>query len=185
FEVGRDEKMTFFGGSSMAVSTDGHWMVFPAIGEDRVARYWLRSLDTVELRALPGTETALVPASWSWDSRYVLFTTNYKLRKVDIQGGPPQTLTDLPLSMNGASWNKDGMILLGLAPLGSNPLFRISAAGGNAVPATVLAKGEIRHGFPQFLPDGHHFLYLRVSSDPNQAGVYVGSIDVKPEEQSL
>src|SRR5262249_18433198 len=29
-----------------------------------------------------------------------------------------------------------------------------------------------------------HFLYLRTSGDPNLMGVYVGSIDVKPEEQS-
>src|SRR5262249_42040072 len=41
------------------------------------------------------------------------------------------------------------------------------------------------HQWPQFLPDGRHFLYLRVSNDPNQTGVYVGSIDVKPEAQSF
>ena len=50
---------------------------------------------------------------------------------------------------------------------------------------TALAKGETRHNWPQFLPDGHHFLYLRVSNDPNQIGIYIGSIDVKPEDQSL
>jgi hypothetical protein len=50
-------------------------MVFPGTGDDGVARYWLRSLDTVEARALPGTETAYVPAGWAADSRYVLFTS--------------------------------------------------------------------------------------------------------------
>jgi hypothetical protein len=49
-----------------------------------------------------------------------------------------------------------------------------------------LAKGEFGHRFPQFLPDGRHFLYLRVSTDdPNRTGIYAGSIDAKPDEQSL
>ena len=89
FEVGPAEKMTFMAGGAMAVSPDGHWMVFPAIGEDGVMRYWLRSLDGVEVRALPGTELGGNPApvSWSWDSRYVIFAANRKLTKIDIQGG--------------------------------------------------------------------------------------------------
>jgi eukaryotic-like serine/threonine-protein kinase len=78
------------------------------------------------------------------------------------------------------------VIVLGLSNVGGgSPLLRVSALGGAATPITVLAKGEIRHQWPQFLPDGRHFLYLRVSNDSNQNGVYVGSIDVKPEAQSL
>jgi hypothetical protein len=177
--------MKFFTGGAMAVSPDGHWMVFPATGEDGVARYWVRSLETVEARPVPGTETAYVPAAWSGDSRFVLFTTNTKLQKVDIQGGPAQLVAELPSQLNGATWNKDGVIVVGVAPNTSNPLFRVPARGGIAMPVTALAKGEIRHVFPQFLPDGRHFLYLRVSNDPNQMGIYIGSIDVKPEQQSL
>jgi hypothetical protein len=90
FEVGETERMKFFYGDFMAVSPDGHWMVFPATGEDGVNRYWLRSLETVEARPLPGTETAYVPAAWTSDSRYVIFTlqNSPKLYKADIQGGP-------------------------------------------------------------------------------------------------
>lgn len=186
FEVSENEKMRFFAGGAMAVSPDGHWMVFPASSDDGVNRYWLRSLDTVDSRPLPGTEGAYVPAAWSGDSRYVLFTIlgSNKLRKVDIQGGPPQTVADLPVGINGAASNKDGIILAGIAPnAGPQPILRIS--GGAAAPVTVLAKGDTRHAFPQFLPDQRHFLYLRISGDPNQMGAYVGSIDAKPEEQSL
>jgi len=185
FEVVESDKMTFFSGGAMAVSPDGHWMVFPATGDDSVARYWLRSLDTVEARPLPGTEGAFVPASWSADSRYVVFTAlgSNKLKKVDIQGGPPQTLTDLPNQINGAAWARDGVIIVGTAT-GGNPLLRVSASGGAATPATVLAQGESSHKWPQGLPDGHHFLYLKVSADPNKMGIYAGSVDSKPEEQS-
>ena len=185
FEVAESDKMKFFSGGAMAVSPDGHWMVFPATGDDGVARYWLRSLDTVEARPLPGTEGAFVPASWSWDSHYVIFTTlgSNKLKKVDIQGGPPQTLADLPNQINGAAWTRDGVIIVGTAT-GRNPLLRVSASGGVATPATVLAQGESSHKWPQLLPDGRHFLYLKVSADPNKMGIYAGSVDSKPEEQS-
>ena len=185
FEVAESDKMKFFSGGAMAVSPDGHWMVFPATGDDGMARYWLRSLDTVEARPLPGTEGAFVPASWSWDSRYVVFTSlgGNKLKKVDIQGGPPQTLADLPTQINGAAWTRDGVIIVGSSN-GSHPLLRVSASGGVATPATALAQGETRHVWPQLLPDGRHFLYLRTSADPNKMGIYAGSVDSKPEEQS-
>jgi Tol biopolymer transport system component/tRNA A-37 threonylcarbamoyl transferase component Bud32 len=187
FEVAETEKMRFFYGGFMVVSPDGRWMVFPATGEDKVNRYWLRSLETVEARPLPGTEGAYVPAAWSWDSRYVIFSSlnGAKLQRVDIQGGPPQTLADIPASggLNGATSNKAGEIVF--ASFATNPLFRVKAEGGQVVPVTALAPGESNHRWPQFLPDGRHFLYQRVSSDPNRMGVYVGSVDAKPDAQSL
>lgn len=182
-EVGETDTMKFFYGGAMAVSPDGRWMVFPAVGEDGVSRYWLRSLETVEARPLPGTETAYVPAAWSSDSRYVIFTllSGRRLSKVDIKGGPPQILSDeFNFALNGLTSTKD-VILFGTSA--AAPLFRIPAAGGKPVPITALAKGEIAHRFPQFLPDGHRFLYLRLSTDPAQSGIFIGSIDAKPEEQ--
>ena len=63
----------------------------------------------------------------------------------------------------------------------------MSAAGGVATPITTVdrARGAIVHSFPKFLPDGQRFLYLRVSNKSENIGIYAGSIDVKPEEQSL
>jgi serine/threonine protein kinase len=189
FEVGETDKMKFFFGGAMAVSPDGHWMVFPATGEDGVNRYWLRSLDTVDARPLPGTETAFVPAAWSFDSRYVLFTVlnGQQLKKIDIQGGPPQTIADLPpgfaAQINGATSNRDGVIVYATAA--QEPLFRVPVGGGVPARLTSLRNGEDGHKWPQFLPDGRHFIYFRGSADPNEMGIYVGSIDEKPENQSL
>jgi Tol biopolymer transport system component/predicted Ser/Thr protein kinase len=188
FEVGESDTMKFFYGGAMAVSPDGHWMVFPATGEDGVAHYWVRSLDTVEARMLPGTETAYVPAAWSADSRYVIFSplSVAQVRKVDIQGGPAQSLTELPASasrLNGASSNAQGAVVFALsAPL--QPIFRVPLAGGASVPITKLASDDVAHRWPQFLPDGRHFLYLKAARDPARMGIYVGSVDAKPEEQS-
>jgi hypothetical protein len=156
FEVGPAEKMTFINGGAMAVSPDGRWMVFPAVGEDGVTRYWIRSLDGVEIRALPGTEgTPLAaPASWSYDSRWVVFTTGVdgRVKKVDIQGGPPQNIADFPGGLNGAGWNAEGVIIAGSANDG-NPILRIPASGGQATPITAVGPGESGHRWPQFLPD--------------------------------
>jgi Tol biopolymer transport system component len=114
----------------------------------------------------------------------VIFTAgDTKLKKVDIQGGPPQRVADLPGALNGAAWTRDGVIIAGVSTA-NHPLFRMSSSGGAATPLTVLAEGERAHRFPQLLPDGRHFLYLRISADPNRMGVYVGSVDSKPEEQS-
>src|SRR5213078_3243197 len=42
-----------------------------------------------------------------------------------------------------------------------------------------------RHSFPSFLPDGRHFVYVRSATRPENNGVYVGSLDAKPGQQSL
>jgi eukaryotic-like serine/threonine-protein kinase len=55
------------------------------------------------------------------------------------------------------------------------------------VPAEITAvdagRGETFHSLPNFLPDGKHFLYLRQGS-PEVSGIYAGSLDAKPSEQS-
>src|SRR5208282_4794376 len=110
------------------------------------------------------------------------FASGSKLKKMALQGGPPQTLCDLPRNYTGASWNRDGVIIFG--NLGGG-VTRISADGGTPVPVTSLdaARQETFHASPFFLPDGRHFLYLRISSTPENSGVFVGSLDWKPAEQ--
>jgi eukaryotic-like serine/threonine-protein kinase len=185
FEVGPADKMTLNSGAAMAVSPDGRWMVFPATGDDGRTRYYIRALDGVEVRALPGTEgpAVLAPAFWSYDSRWVIFSTgDGKLKKVDIQGGSPQNLADWRGQINGVSWNSDGVIVAASSIPGI-PIMRVSESGGQN-PITALVPGDIAHAWPQFLPDGKHFLYERASSDAAKAGVYVGSIDAQPNQQS-
>jgi Tol biopolymer transport system component len=177
--------MGFISQAAMAVSPDGRWMVFPALGEDGIRHYYIRALDGVEVRALPGADNQQAPASWSYDSRWVVFAVDGKLKKVDIQGGPPQNIADFPGLLSGAAWNSDGVIIAGGTTAGAGTILRVSASGGQTSPVTALAPGDSAHLWPQFLPDGKHFLYLRVSSDAAKAGVYIGSLDAKPEQQSL
>jgi hypothetical protein len=109
---------------------------------------------------------------------------------------PPSSATDCPSRESGAgrkegkdgrrrgaTTNREGTMLFATSLAG--PILRVSAGGEPPIPVTEIAKGETAHRFPQFLPDGRHFLYLRVSTDANQAGVYVGIVDARPEAQSL
>ena len=184
FEVGPPEKMAFIELGGMEVSPDGRWMLFPAKGEDGNTRYYERALDG-EVRALPGIEGDGASAFWSFDSRWVVFANDGKLKKADIQGGPPQDIADLPGYLSGAGWNSDGVIIVGAGGGAARPILRVPASGGQMTPITALAPDESAHLWPQFLPDGKHFLYLRVSKDAAQTGIYIGSLDVQPNQQSM
>ena len=55
------------------------------------------------------------------------------------------------------------------------------AAGGSPVAVTSLDKslGETSHRFPQFLPDGRHFLYYARTSGIEKEWIYSASLDSK------
>jgi hypothetical protein len=58
---------------------------------------------------------------------------------------------------------------------------KIPATGGEAVAVTQVETGQGTHRFPQFLPDGRHFIYF-VDGGLDQ-GVYAGSLDVTPPKR--
>jgi Tol biopolymer transport system component len=122
------------------------------------------------------------PFFWSPDSRFIGFQSGGKLAKIAISGGPAQTLCDVQGTVVGGSWNRDGVIVFADNTRG---LMQVSAAGGVASPLTTLdaSRKEVDHVLPSFLPDGRHFLYLRASRTPENSGVYLGSINTKPEAQ--
>ena len=66
-------------------------------------------------------------------------------------------------------------------------LYRVSAAGGAPTPLTTLdaSRKEIFHAHPRFLPDGRHFLYLANSSQRENTGIMIGSLDSKETKPLL
>ncbi|HMC63537.1 MAG TPA: serine/threonine-protein kinase, partial [Gemmataceae bacterium] len=114
---------------SLSLSPDGRYLaIAAAVGTGR--SLWLRAIDTVELRPLPGTEDARFPF-WSPDSRFLGFFAGGKLKKVAVRGGPPQTLCDAAEGQGG-TWNQEGVILF--AAESRSTLFQVPAAGGAPVP---------------------------------------------------
>jgi Tol biopolymer transport system component len=166
--------------SSFAISPDGRKIVYEAIsGADGKDQLWLRKLESENAQVLAGTEDATQPF-WSPDSRSIGFFSGGKLKRVDLAGGAPQTLADVPISPGGA-WTVDGTILFG--PNSTSPLHRISANGGPTTPVTTLdPPRQVSHRFPRFLPDGRHFLYFAAGT-PEGRGVYVGSLDKEPPKR--
>jgi len=167
-----------------ALSPDGLRLAYVAQNADGKALLWVRPLDSLQAQPLVGTEGAGYPF-WSPNSRYIGFFAGGKLKKIDASGGPSLTLCDAP-NPRGGTWNQGGVILF--SPDIFSPLFRVSATGGTATPVTSPdpSKGEFTHRWPQFLPDGKHFLYLSgnnfaVRENPS-ASIVIGSLDSKEKK---
>jgi len=149
----------------VSLSPDGASLVYQAGGQ-----LWLRSLSAVAPRPLTaGGENVF----WSPDGQSIGFFHDKKLNRLDLSSGVVQTLARAPEAIGG-TWNGDGTILF--VPGLANPVRRIGANGGQSSEVTRLVSGHTGHRFPQFLPDGRHFLYV-VAGTPDVRGTYVASLD--------
>ncbi len=164
-----------------AVSPDGRRVAFSARVDGKYL-LWVRDLDSLQTRMLPGTENPDNPF-WAPDSRQVAFGSGGKLMKIDVTGGPATTVT-ATAPTRGGTWNQDDVILFATT---SSGLLRVPAAGGTPTPVTELDKSrnETNHFAPQFLPDGHHFLYLAMSSNPEKSALLVGDLQTKDKHLIL
>src|SRR5712691_9306057 len=149
---------------------------------------WKRRFDAVisgASRQRPEIATIRAPYAgplfWSPDSRFIAFGVGSQLKKIDVSGGPPQTLCEAGPIASG-DWSRDGIIIFG--GFGQGPVRRVSASGGVPTEITTVdrQRGETNHTAVNFLPDGRHFLYFRGGAS-EISGVYIGSLDAKPEEQ--
>jgi len=170
-------------GGHLSLSPDGRNLAFVAIGkEGGSTELWLRSLNLLAAEPLPGTDRALWPF-WSPDSRYIgFFTEDGKLEKVPISGGSPEMLCDAHNGFGG-TWNRDGVILFS----SDAKLYRVSDAGGapTLVAAPDAGSQELFYRFPQFLPDGRHFLSVIAGGPGYVARSYIGvsSLDAPKAER--
>jgi eukaryotic-like serine/threonine-protein kinase len=160
-----------------AISPDGTMLVFDAVGGGGGKRLWLRHLDDLTSRPLAGTEDASYPF-WSPDNRSIGFFTFDKLRRLDLATGSVVTLVGGIQSARGGSWSKDGMIIY--TPTYSSGIFRVADSGGTPQAVTTLDTTlTTTNRFPQFLPDGKHFIYLGASHLPGgpASAIYCASLD--------
>ncbi|MEO7143300.1 MAG: hypothetical protein ABI165_07320, partial [Bryobacteraceae bacterium] len=167
---------------TIALSPDGRQMAFLAPDSRGQIMLWVRALDSLEARVLPGTESASHPF-WSPDGRHLAFFTAVVLKTIDVSGGPAQTVCSVS-GIHGGDWNREGVILLQRGAGGG--LARVSQAGGEVTTVTKPddARGEIWHGFPRFLPDGRHFLYFAFGSQATSS-IYLGSLGGKERKHIL
>ena len=156
------------------LSPDGRQVAFVATANaGDQPMLWVRSLDAVSGRALPGTENAQYPF-WSPDGRYLAFDNGTHLKKIAVAGGPPVTLCESS-SGKGGSWSPTGQIVF--SPDYQGELLVVSSAGGETRPVTEAGEGSNSHRHPRFLPDGNRFLYVRRDGADGQPALWVGSVD--------
>ena len=169
-------------GDAPAISPDGLRIAFVAETE-KVRRIWVRSLSDGSAQPLAESEYA-TGLFWSPDSRKIGFFSGHKMKKIDANGGPAQTLCDA-WNPRGGTWSRDGAIVF--APKAVGPLYRVSDSGGVPSEVTQLHLSHtVDHHWPWFLPDGRHFLYLAETGweGIDQGDIMVGSID-DPLEKKL
>ncbi|HEX7283703.1 MAG TPA: protein kinase [Vicinamibacterales bacterium] len=159
------------------ISADGSTIAWVAPGRDGTPRLWARRLNEPTAREFAGTEGATQPFL-APDGRAIAFFQRGLLKRVDVATGAIQTLTTSATVSPGGTWSVEDVILF------SNRygLQRISADGGE--PRLVVPLNPAFHEnslrYPQFLPDGKHFVYAARSGQPEESGAYLGSLDAAP-----
>jgi serine/threonine protein kinase len=174
---------TTLGTPQFALSPDGRALAFVAGSAGVKPMLWLRPLNTLEARELPGTESAQGPF-WSPDSRWIGFASEHRFKKVPAAGGPVQVIAEARSETRGSSWGADGTILFSS---GNRSIDRVSDSGGAVTPVTKrdLSHNEGPSRFPYFLPDGQHFVFTLRNLAAEQRGIYVGSLDGKVKKPLL
>jgi Tol biopolymer transport system component/predicted Ser/Thr protein kinase len=162
-----------------AISPDGKNAAYVAFVKGKIG-LWVRPLDGIAERLLPGTEDAGSPF-WSPDSKSIaFFVGRRRLFRVDLQGGVPVPICDSTYSVPIAegSWGSDGYILFSTRA----GIFRVSASGGtpSRVTAPDASGSELSYRWPQALPGGR-FLFWIQHSKRESTGIYAASL-AKPAE---
>ena len=127
---------------------------------------------------MPGTDDA-DSVFWSPDGRSLGFFAGNKLWRVELSGGAPLPICDVPEAAGYAgTWGAGGQILF--AGMRGEAIYRTSTSGAKpvAIVKPVPARGETKVAWPWFLPDGKSYLY-QVRRDDNS-----GSLMFSPPEGS-
>jgi serine/threonine protein kinase/Tol biopolymer transport system component len=142
--------------SAPSISPDGRRIAFVEGG-----RLFVRDLDRLETREVPGGEQATLPF-WSPDGRAVAFAAAGVLKRAPAEGGPATTICAIrPAGVfAGGAWSPRGEIVVALAP--AHGLFEVSSDGGEMRPLLRpdAGRGVFDFHSPRFLPDGRTLLLV-------------------------
>src|SRR5436305_8989690 len=169
-----------------AISPDGRSIALVA-GTQAESSLWVRRLGEITGTRItaPGAFRTIFGPFWSPDSQWIGFSSEGRLMKIRAGGGAVEMITKLPGYYCGAAWNAKGDILY--APRFGAGLYRVPAGGGDAVPVTTLdpKRRETLNGWPRFLPDADHFLFVShtIGEEPNE--IYAGSLSSSRKQHVL
>jgi serine/threonine-protein kinase len=135
----------------LAVSPDGRAFVY-----NTEAGLYLRTMDQVQPRLVSGTAADIASPFFSPDGQWIGFwdRSGGQLKRISVSGGPPVVIASGITPLYGASWGRDGTILVGQAA----GIARVPATGGTPELVVKASDGEHIDG-PQLLPDGDGVLF--------------------------
>lgn len=138
------------GRAALAVSPDGNSIIV-----NSQEGIFLRRLDDLESRVIPGTGGTATSVMLSPDGQFIAYfwPAARQLLRVSLQGGESVVLAEGVSNPFGATWGPDDMILFSQ----TDGIFRVPASGGTPE-LLIETVEEIAYG-PQLLPDGDSMLF--------------------------
>ncbi len=153
--------------SAPEISPDGSSVLYAA-----TAGLWVRRLDSLDPKFVPGSEERLDTPFWSADSQTVVFRAHRGLVKVRVPDGAPELITQFRGFTRGGSWGDDGVILLSHL----RRLYAVPASGGELKPVEVPGMKPGIYDNPEFLPGSEDFLFLFVPDDGEGTEIYLATL---------
>ncbi len=169
--------------SRLAISPDGRELVYVGYAGRGTSRHalYLRPMDRLEARQLPGTDSALVPAI-SPDGAQVAFLTGYDseertLKIASLRGGPPIAVFAGGIG-SSLSWGPDGYVYF--LDAAGRTVRRVLSSGGPAEDVVHLTAPDstVSYGFLHLLPGGRAALVAAFPPDRgNESGYALRAVD--------
>jgi serine/threonine-protein kinase len=130
---------------------------------------YVRTLDELESRVIPGTEESASSPFFSPDGRSVAFSQGGQLKRIALNGGSPVVIAPVPTTsgsgFSGGSWAPDDTIWFA----DSEGIRRVPATGGTPVTVIPAPAGQQLNS-PRLLPGGDTVLFTERSPGNASAG---------------
>ena len=162
--------------AQLALSPDGRRLAFVAARKRAASQLWIRPLDGVAGTTPPRHRGRVVSVLVARQPVHCVFRGwQTQERSIRPAGCHRCSVTQQPAA--AVPGTADGIIVF--TGQANSPISRISASGGVVTAATTFDPDQavISQYWPQFLPDGRHFLYYQRSSKPEHRGVHVTALD--------
>ena len=123
----------------IAVSPDGRHVAYRAFGVDGIDQLFVRALDVVQPRPVPGSAGGRLPFFSPDGTQLAFFGAGY-LRRTTLGTGSPQPVVALSGTPLGGTWMDDGSIVFADSVRG---LLRVPFDGGAAETLYAMEQGDV------------------------------------------
>ena len=173
--------ITWCCGGVLAASRDGRRIAYIGAERGSTPQIFVRDMDDLQARPLPGTEGARSIA-FSPDGEWIVYAGRTDWRKVAVSGGAPITLAELDGIPFGSTWTDDNTIVISTNE--SSGLLRVSADGGlpERLSQADSSGGALLHTTPHHVAGTDIVLFSTVPPNFTLSEIRVASVSLKTGE---